>query len=83
MNNPDAKKQLPEYFEEKPMMKPELQKYSYDSLSGVLQEGKNLGWNEAIEEIRLQRYAAEEGGDLDGVEVLTKLLNKLAKKGII
>lgn len=64
-------------------MKDELKKYSYDSLNGLLESGKDQGWNEAIEEIRLQRYAAEEGGDVTTVEVLTKLLNTLAKKGII
>lgn len=64
-------------------MKDELKKYSYDSLQPIFEEGKNMGWNEAVEEIRLQRYAAEEGGDVTAVEVLTKTLNKLSKKGII
>ncbi len=46
------------------------------------QLGRDQGWNEAIEELRLYRYAAKVGGDMTAVEEITKVLQKLAKKGI-
>lgn len=63
-------------------MKPDHEKFSYDNLTNLVDEGKNLGWNEALEEIRLMRYAKEESADPIAVDVLTELLGKLAKKGI-
>lgn len=44
------------------------------------EDGRNYGWNEAVEILRLLRYAAEEGADPTGVEYYTKAINKLSKK---
>lgn len=43
-------------------------------------DGINYGWNEAIETLRLLRYAKEEAGDMDSVQVLTEALKKMAEK---
>lgn len=43
-------------------------------------DGRNYGWNEALEVIRLLRYAKEEAGDPVAVEALTEALKKLKEK---
>lgn len=43
-------------------------------------DGRNYGWNEALEVIRLLRYAKEEEGDMDAVGVLTQAIKKLKEK---
>lgn len=43
-------------------------------------DGINYGWNEAVETLRLLRYAKEEAGDMDSVQVLTEALKKMTKK---
>lgn len=40
-------------------------------------EGRNYGWNEAVEILTLLRYACEEGADPIGVEYYTKAIKKL------
>lgn len=44
--------------------------------------GRNYGWNEAMEKMRLLRYAAEEAADPLEVEILTKTIKKMASKGV-
>lgn len=43
-------------------------------------DGRNYGWNEALEIVRLLRYAKEEAGDPVAVEALTEALKKLKEK---
>jgi len=43
-------------------------------------DGRNYGWNEALEVIRLLRYAKEEAGDMDAVGVLTQAIKRLIEK---
>lgn len=52
-----------------------------EPLKDAFDDGKNMGWNEAIEEIRLLRYAKEESADPVAVDILTGLLGGLAMKG--
>lgn len=61
-------------------LKSALDKYRYDALKPLFDEGREYGRQDIIEEIRLLRYAKEESADPLAVETLTELLNKLQKK---
>jgi len=56
--------------------------FTEEEAAEQLQLGRDQGWNEAIEELRLYRYAAKEGGDMTALEEITKILNRLARKGL-
>lgn len=57
--------------------KPELDKYSYDSLNGLVVSGKRLGWLEALTEVaKYQTELIEEGREQDS-SVIEKLLFEL------
>lgn len=57
--------------------KPELDKYSYDSLNGLVVSGKRLGWLEALTEVtKYQTELIEEGKEQDS-SVIEKLLFEL------
>lgn len=51
-----------------------------ESERNAYEDGRNYGWNEAVEILRLLRYASEEGADPIGVEYYTKAIKKLSKK---
>lgn len=66
----------------KDQLKSALDKYRYDALKPLFDEGREYGHQDVIEEIRLLRFAKEESADPLAVETLTELLNKLKTKGI-
>jgi hypothetical protein len=57
--------------------KPELDKYSYDSLNSLVVSGKRLGWLEALNEVT--KFATEliEEGRIDDARTIDKLLFEL------
>lgn len=57
--------------------KPELDKYSYDSLNGLVISGKRLGWLEALNEIIKYQTELIEEGRPDDSKVIDKLLFEL------
>lgn len=63
--------------------KPELDKYSYDSLNSLVISGKRLGWLEALTEItkyQTELIEADRGMDASTIETLLNELKEHARK---
>ncbi len=61
-------------------MKPELEKYSYNSLQGLIDSGKVQGWNEAIDAIHARIAELEAAENYAAAETVRELLHTMGRR---